>query len=80
MRPGDVLFFTADHGNDPTTPSTDHSREYVPLLALGAQVRPGANLGTRATFADLGATIADLLGVGPIPVGTSFSAELLREV
>lgn len=80
MRPDDVLFFTADHGNDPTTTSTDHSREYVPLLAFGAQVKPGVNLGTRATFADLGATIADILGVGPIPFGTSFSAELLREV
>jgi phosphopentomutase len=80
MRPSDILFFTADHGNDPTTASTDHSREYVPILAFGAQVRPGTDLGTRATFADLGATIADLLGIGPIPVGTSFSAELLREV
>jgi phosphopentomutase len=80
MRASDVLFFTADHGNDPTTASTDHSREYVPLLAFGAQVRPGTNLGTRATFADLGATIADLLGIGAIPVGTSFAAELLREV
>ena len=80
MRASDVLFFTADHGNDPTTASTDHSREYVPLLAFGAQVRPGTNLGTRPTFADLGATIADLLSIGAIPVGTSFAAELLREV
>jgi len=78
LRPGDVLFFTADHGNDPTTVSTDHSREYVPLLATGAHVRAGANLGTRPTFADLGATVADLLGIGAIPVGTSFAATLLR--
>jgi phosphopentomutase len=79
LRSGDLLFFTADHGNDPTTSSTDHSREYVPLLAVGARARPGADLGTRETFADLGATIADVLGVGAIPVGSSFAHELLRD-
>ncbi len=78
MRAGDLLIFTADHGNDPTTSSTDHSREYVPLLAAGARVRAGTNLGTRETFADLGATIADLLGIGEIPLGTSFVDLLLR--
>jgi len=78
MRSGDFMFFTADHGNDPTTSSTDHSREYVPMLAVGDQVRQGANLGTRETFADLGATIADLFDIGAIPIGTSFAAELLR--
>jgi phosphopentomutase len=78
LRSGDVLFFTADHGNDPTTSSTDHSREYVPLLAVGQYVRAGTDLGTRETFADLGATIADVLGIGAIPVGTSFARELLR--
>jgi phosphopentomutase len=77
MGPRDVLFFTADHGNDPTTSSTDHSREYVPLLAAGERVRAGTDLGTRETFADLGATVADLLGVGVIPVGTSFAQALL---
>jgi phosphopentomutase len=77
MRPADLLVFTADHGNDPTTSSTDHSREYVPLLAVGARVRAGTDLGTRETFADLGATIADLLGIGEIPVGTSFADLLL---
>jgi len=77
MRSGDVLFFTADHGNDPTTTSTDHSREYVPLLAVGERVRAGTNLGVRETFADLGATVADLLGIGAIPVGTSFVPQLL---
>jgi len=79
MQPGDLLFFTADHGNDPTTSSTDHSREYVPLLAAGDRVRAGQNLGTRETFADLGATVADVLGVGSIPVGTSFAAQLLHQ-
>jgi len=78
MGPGDVLFFTADHGNDPTTSSTDHSREYVPLLAVGRQVRTGKALGTRETFADLGATIAEVLGLGPIPVGSSFASEVFR--
>jgi phosphopentomutase len=77
MQPGDLLFFTADHGNDPTTSSTDHSREYVPLLAAGARVRAGTDLGTRDTFADLGATISDVLGIGEIPVGTSFADLLL---
>ncbi|MFN2153731.1 MAG: phosphopentomutase, partial [Anaerolineae bacterium] len=78
MQAGDLLFFTADHGNDPTTSSTDHSREYVPLLAAGDRVRAGTDLGTRDTFADLGATIADVLGIGEIPLGTSFATLLLR--
>lgn len=76
LRDDDVLVITADHGNDPTTPSTDHSREYVPLLVAGAQVRAGTNLGVRATFSDLGATIADSLGVAAPPCGTSFCKAL----
>jgi phosphopentomutase len=67
---------TADHGNDPTTPSTDHAREYVPLLVAGAHVRPGCDLGTRKTFADLGQTLAELFGVGPMAHGTSFLKEI----
>lgn len=77
MNPGDVLFIVADHGNDPTTPSTDHSREYVPLLAYGQKVKRGLNLGTRDTFADLGASIAELLGIEALPVGTSFANDIL---
>ena len=73
----DVLVLTADHGNDPTTPSTDHSREYVPILITGAPIRPGVNLGVRETFADLGATVADVLGVKPPPCGTSFKRMML---
>jgi phosphopentomutase len=73
----DVLVLTADHGNDPTTPSTDHSREYVPILITGIPVRPGVNLGVRETFADLGATVADVLGVKPPPCGTSFKGMML---
>jgi phosphopentomutase len=68
----DLLIVTADHGNDPTTPSTDHSREYVPLLIAGAAVRKGVDLGTRSTYADLGQTIADLFGAEALPAGTSF--------
>ncbi len=79
LRADDLLIVTADHGNDPTTPSTDHAREYVPLLAAGAHVRPGADLGTRATFADLGQTIAEIFGVGRLAHGTSFLPELTTE-
>jgi phosphopentomutase len=72
LTASDLLIVTADHGNDPSTPSTDHSREYVPLLATGARVKPGVNLGTRRTFADLGQTLADNFRVGPLAHGTSF--------
>ena len=64
---------TADHGNDPTTPSTDHSREHVPAAGRGrAACTAGVDLGTRATFADLGQTLAEVFGVGPLAHGTSF--------
>jgi phosphopentomutase len=76
LRDDDVLVVTADHGNDPTTPSTDHAREYVPLLVTGPRVRLGADLGTRRTFADLGQTVAEILGVGPLAHGTSFLKEI----
>ncbi len=76
---GDLLLITADHGNDPTTPSTDHSREYVPLLATGAGVRHGLDLGTRTTFADLGQTIAENFGVAPLAHGRSFLQEIRAE-
>lgn len=72
LRQDDMLVVTADHGNDPTTPSTDHSREYVPVLA-DCGLRPArTDLGTRATFADLGQTVAEVFGVGPLQHGTSF--------
>ncbi|GEJ56074.1 phosphopentomutase [Anaeromyxobacter diazotrophicus] len=74
LRPGDVLAVTADHGCDPTTPSTDHSREYVPLL-VHAPGRGGGPLGVRETFADLGATVAELFGA-EARVGRSFLAAL----
>jgi len=78
LAPRDLLIVTADHGNDPTTPSTDHAREYVPVLVTGAAVRGGVDLGTRQTFADLGQTIAELFGIGPLPHGTSFLRDILR--
>jgi phosphopentomutase len=72
LRETDVLVITADHGNDPTTPSTDHSREHVPLLITGPRVTAGVDLGTRATFADLGQTLAENFGVPPLARGLSF--------
>lgn len=77
LREDDLLFITADHGNDPTTASTDHARECVPLLALGRSVVPG-DLGRRSTFSDLGATVAEWLGVSYRGKGTSFLPQLTR--
>ncbi len=79
LTPRDLLVLTADHGNDPTTPSTDHSREHVPILVYGAGVRPGLDLGTRQTFADLGQTLAENFGVGPLANGRSFLQEIRAE-
>ncbi|HXY30974.1 MAG TPA: phosphopentomutase [Gemmatimonadaceae bacterium] len=77
LRKEDLLFITADHGNDPTTPSTDHARERVPLLALGRPVHP-VSLGERSTFSDLGATVAEWLGISFRGRGQSFLSALLR--
>ena len=71
VRGDDLIIITADHGNDPTTPSTDHSREAVPILALGPRVRPEA-LGERPTFADVGASVAAYFDLPPLAAGTSF--------
>ncbi len=76
LRPRDLLVITGDHGNDPSTPSTDHSREHVPLLLTGRGVTPGVDVGTRPTFADLGQTLAANFGVGPLAHGTSFLEEI----
>jgi phosphopentomutase len=77
LRDDDLLVITADHGNDPTTPSTDHSREHVPVLLYGRPIKAGTDIGTRATFADLGQTLAEVFGVGPLPHGTSFIQEIM---
>jgi phosphopentomutase len=71
----DLVIFTADHGNDPTTPSTDHSRERVPILVYGPKVR-AVSVGERSTFADIGATVAEFLGVAPLAAGRSFLGEV----
>jgi len=78
LKSTDLLVVTADHGNDPSTPSTDHSREYVPVLLYGAGVRGGTDIGTRATFADLGQTIGEVFGAPPLPHGASFLARIVR--
>ena len=72
-----LLILTADHGTDPTVPSTDHTRERVPLLVVGEPVIPGTDLGTRDTYADIGATICELFGAAAPPDGRSFVAEMM---
>ncbi len=77
LKPQDILFFTADHGCDPTyTAHTDHTREYIPILALGEPVRPGVDLGIRESFADIGQTVAEYLGIPPLKYGKSFWKEI----
>jgi phosphopentomutase len=76
LTPGDLAIFTADHGCDPTTPSTDHSREYVPLLTFGAEARRGVDLGVRPTLSDIGQTVAENFGTR-IDKGTSFITQIL---
>lgn len=78
MRNGDMLILTADHGCDPTTPSTDHSREYTPLLVYGAGVKSGMNLNTRGTLADIGQTVAENFGAS-IAAGSSFLHEIRKD-
>jgi phosphopentomutase len=77
LRPDDLLILTADHGCDPLGPSTDHSREYVPVLATGPRVRRGVNLGTRPSLADIGQTIAENFGLH-IPQGASFLQDIVE--
>jgi phosphopentomutase len=79
LRPDDLVLLSADHGNDPTfAKTTDHTREYAPLLADGPCVRPGVDLGTRASFADIGASVEEALGCAPVGPGRSFLREILR--
>jgi phosphopentomutase len=77
LRPGDLAILTADHGCDPTTPSTDHSREYVPLLVTGPRVKRGVNLGTRGSLSDIGQTVAENFGA-EIAAGQSFLSQIVR--
>lgn len=78
MKDEDILFITADHGCDPTTPSTDHSREYVPLLICGKQVKAGVDLGVRKGFTDLAQTVSDYLGLGGKFDAESFLDDILK--
>lgn len=77
MKDTDMLIITADHGNDPSTPSTDHSREYIPILIYGKQIKENVNIGTRETYADIGETILDILDMPLLKVGKSFKDEVL---
>ncbi|MDH7499104.1 MAG: phosphopentomutase [candidate division NC10 bacterium] len=79
MGNGDILALTADHGCDPTTASTDHSREYVPLLMKGEKLSSGVDLGVRSSFADLGQTIAEAFQIGPLEAGESFWSRIAAE-
>ena len=79
LGPEDLLMITADHGCDPSTASTDHSREYVPLVIAGQPVKPGVNLGTRESFADIGATVLDYLGISGSIEGKSFLKEITKQ-
>ena len=72
MKSTDILFINADHGCDPTTSSTDHSREYIPFLAYGDELKENVNLGIRNTFSDIGQTISDIFQVDPVANGESF--------
>ena len=74
----DILMITADHGCDPSTPSTDHSREYTPLVMYGKGIKAGTNLGTRATFSDISATILDYFGIKEGTKGESFLNTILK--
>lgn len=78
LKKEDILIITADHGCDPATPSTDHSREYVPLVIYGEEVNKGKNLGTRETFADISATILEYYNVSQRTAGTSFLGDILK--
>ena len=78
LRPNDLLMITADHGCDPSTPSTDHSREYIPWVIYGNSVRAGANLGTLPTFADIGATVLDYFGIKPEITGNSRLKQIIK--
>ena len=79
MKDGDILMVTADHGCDPTTPGTDHTREYIPLVGTGHGLKRGVCIGTRSTFADIGATVYEYLTGKTWREGTSFLKEILAE-
>ena len=79
LGPEDLLIVTSDHGCDPATPSTDHSREYIPILAMGPAAKAGVNIGVRNTFADIAATILTFFGMDNPLQGTSFYQQIVGE-
>ena len=72
LNEDDLLIITADHGNDPSTPSTDHDREYIPILMYGKNIKSGVNIGVRDTYADISATVLDIFGYKKLEYGNSF--------
>lgn len=78
LRADDILIITADHGCDPVTTSTDHSREYIPILVYGKSLKQNVDLGVRETYADISATILDIYGLEKLKYGTSFKKEILN--
>ena len=78
MNDKDILIINADHGTDPSYKGTDHTREYVPLLVYGKDIKEGVNLETRNSFADIVATVADILNVSKTKNGTSFKNEIMK--
>jgi phosphopentomutase len=78
MKDSEIAIIVADHGVDPTTESTDHSREYIPLLVFGPKVKNNVDLGIRETFADVAATIADAFSLPMPSIGTSFLSEIIN--
>ena len=79
LKEEDILLITADHGCDPSTPSTDHSREYTPVVMTGTSLNAGTNLGTRGSFADIGATILEYFSIPQSVAGTSFWKEAIEK-
>lgn len=78
LKQDDILIITADHGNDPSTPSTDHSREYIPILVYGNELKSGENLGTRKTYADISATILEAFNMPKLEYGESFFSKIRK--
>ena len=77
LKENDILILTADHGNDPSTPSTDHSREYIPILVYGKSLKQNVDLGIRETYADISATILDIFNLEKLENGISFKNEII---
>ena len=77
LKEDDILILTADHGNDPSTPSTDHSREYIPILIYGKKLKNNVDLGVRKTYSDISATILDIMELPSLENGESFKNEIM---